>query len=286
MGIFCLYHDDPDGRASAAIVRRFHGKQVQLHAINYGDPVPWDDMLQAGRVIVVDFSLSAEEMKRLAAHTELVWIDHHVSAIEALEPYARAWEGLRDTRQAACVLTWRYYYPDRPVPRGIVLIGDRDTWSKQEPETDAFSEGLRQFDTDPHNDDLWERLFSEDAAFLDGLVSQGRILRAARLRGLRRDVERYGFEVDFEGHHTLAVNLRGSGDMGEYIRGLGYALAYCYIDELQDGALMTSVTLYSAEVDVSEIAARYGGGGHHGAAGFTFVRNKTPFPPQADVRYP
>lgn len=284
MQTLCLYHDDPDGRASAAIVRRVYGEEAVLHAIDYGDPVPWGAIRQAGRVIVVDFSLPAEDMLRIAENAKLVWIDHHVSAIEALTPYAGDWEGLRDTRQAACVLTWRYYFPDQPVPRAILLIGDWDTWAWEEPETGAFGAGLRQQDTDPENDVLWGRLLSGEAGFLADLVAQGEILRAARLRDIRRDVDRYAFEVSFDGHRTLAINQRGSGDIGEYIRELGYSLAYCYLDEMQDGVLMTGVSLYSAEVDVSEIAARYGGGGHRGAAGFAFPRQSVPFPPESKVR--
>jgi len=33
------------------------------------------------------------------------------------------------------------------------------------------------------------------------------------------------------------------------------------------------------------IAGRYGGGGHAGAAGFSFPRAVTPFPPEAEVKW-
>jgi nanoRNase/pAp phosphatase (c-di-AMP/oligoRNAs hydrolase) len=39
------------------------------------------------------------------------------------------------------------------------------------------------------------------------------------------------------------------------------------------------VTLYSDVLDVSAIAAKFGGGGHRGAAGFQFHRSDRPFPP-------
>jgi len=38
-------------------------------------------------------------------------------------------------------------------------------------------------------------------------------------------------------------------------------------------------------VDVSVIAKRYGGGGHAGAAGFSFLRGATPFPPSSQVEW-
>ena len=46
---------------------------------------------------------------------------------------------------------------------------------------------------------------------------------------------------------------------------------------------MTYVTLYSDTVDVSQVAQKFGGGGHAGAAGFHFPRGDSPFPPDASV---
>jgi nanoRNase/pAp phosphatase (c-di-AMP/oligoRNAs hydrolase) len=43
--------------------------------------------------------------------------------------------------------------------------------------------------------------------------------------------------------------------------------------------------MYSQTVDVAEIAQRFGGGGHAGAAGFHFKRSESPFPPEAKVDY-
>ena len=100
---------------------------------------------------------------------------------------------------------------------------------------------------------------------------------------MRSFVSRLGYRVNFEGHDTLVVNRRGDGDMGQHIRDLGYAIAYCYLEGPQNGRIITFVTLYSAQVDVAEIAAKFGGGGHRGAAGFTFERTTAPFPPGAQV---
>ena len=79
MTILCLHHNDSDGRASGAIVRYALGSQVQLFEIDYGEPVPWERIQVAERVIIVDYSLSILEMQRIAADHELIWIDHHIS---------------------------------------------------------------------------------------------------------------------------------------------------------------------------------------------------------------
>jgi oligoribonuclease NrnB/cAMP/cGMP phosphodiesterase (DHH superfamily) len=281
----CLHHNDADGRAAAAVVRRAYNGRVTTIEMNYGDPLPWDRIEPVKRVVVVDFSFPLEEMQRLALGRELVWIDHHISAIRLLGDAARAWKGLQDTREAACVLTWQYFFPSQSVPRALVLIGDRDIWRWAEADTGPFDAGLHQENTNPDNDELWLPLLTDDPVVLQRLIARGTILRAAQLNDVHRRVASYGYPVIFEGKRTLAINARGNGDIGAAIQELNYPMGYCYIDCMQNGRLMTFVTLFSSEVDVSRIAQKFGGGGHPGAAGFSFERCASPFPPEAEVQF-
>jgi oligoribonuclease NrnB/cAMP/cGMP phosphodiesterase (DHH superfamily) len=235
--------------------------------------------------LVVDFSLSKDEMETLAAYHQFTWIDHHKSALDEMDGSADSWAGVRDTSEAACVLTWRYFFPDQPVPRAVTLIGDRDIWRWAERDTGAFNEGLHQHYTRPNNDELWDPLLDDDPQILAEMIASGSIIRQARLREIRRATARYRFEVTFEGHRTLVINLRGSGDLGAQIRSMGYPMGYCYVDKVSEGRMMTYVTLYSDQIDVSQIAQKFGGGGHAGAAGFHFPRAESPFPPGASVTY-
>ena len=58
----CLYHNDPDGQCSAAIVRRVLGRQVTLQGLEIGDPLPWHELETADLVIIVDYSLPLDDM--------------------------------------------------------------------------------------------------------------------------------------------------------------------------------------------------------------------------------
>lgn len=281
MTVVCIHHNDADGRASAAIVRRALGEDIILHEMNYGDPYPVETAIDAEIVVVVDFSLPQEEMKRFADTGTLIWIDHHISAIKEMDEISQNWPGLRDTREAACVLTWHYFFPGDSTPKGITLIGDRDAWHWVEEDTGPFDEGLYQENTDPRNDSLWVPLLNDDPMIIQKLVERGRVLRKARLNNIQRQVDNYAYPVKFEGHRALAINARGNGDIGEYVQELGYDLAYCYVDNLQNGRLMTFVGLYSSKIDVSEIARKFGGGGHRGASGLSFERGCHPFPPES-----
>jgi oligoribonuclease NrnB/cAMP/cGMP phosphodiesterase (DHH superfamily) len=280
--VLCLYHDDADGCCSAAIVRRALGPSLALQAIEYGDPISWDVIEKSSKVVIVDFSLPLEDMLRVQKTSELVWIDHHKTALEGLSELDGV-AGIRSLEEAACVLTWQTFFPDQPIPKSVIYIGDRDTWRLAHDETQAFSEALRQEDFRPENDGLWKPLLDNESNLVEEMIGRGAVLYQARLLRIKRQIERYGFEVIFEGHRTLAINVRGSGEMGALIRQLGYEIGYCYTEAKQNAELKTFVTLYSDRVDVSEIARKFGGGGHEGAAGFSLERTGSPFPPQARV---
>lgn len=279
--VLCFYNDDADGRCGAAIVRRALGKSVILHPTDYGDPVPWGTVERVKQIIITDFSFPKETMEQMMATTSLIWIDHHKTAMEALASLEDI-PGKRDLNQAACVLTWDYFFPEVPLPKAVAYIGDRDIWKHEFPETKAFNEGLFFKDNRPFNDELWDPLFDDDHAFISGLIERGEVLYQARMLTIERVIRRQGFEVDFNGYRTLAVNGHTSGDLGEAIRRRGYEIGYCYQEAEQNGDLMTFVTLYSDQIDVSEIAKKYGGGGHAGAAGFSFRRSDRPFPKEPE----
>jgi oligoribonuclease NrnB/cAMP/cGMP phosphodiesterase (DHH superfamily) len=282
----CFHHNDEDGRASGAIVRYALGRNVQLFDADYDDrTIPWDLISNTSRIIVVDFSFPRQDMQRMAAGREFIWIDHHKSALTELSDAAKDWPGIRDLSEAACVLTWNYFFPGRPVPRAIILIGDRDIWRWAEEDTGAFGEGLHVRDTRADNDALWVPLLEEHPAMMKKIVNEGRRLREIRLAEIEEMLEQRGFEVEFEGHRTLVINASGNGDLGQRGRDLGYELIYCYEDQMQGNKLTTNVTLFSRQADVSAIARRYGGGGHANAAGFSFPRRTTPFPAKADVKW-
>jgi oligoribonuclease NrnB/cAMP/cGMP phosphodiesterase (DHH superfamily) len=282
----CFHHNDPDGRTSGAIVRYALGDTVTLIESDYdGTPIPWKLVEQVEQIIVIDFSFPVNEMQRLAKGRKLVWIDHHKSAIANFAGIADNWPGIRDVSEAACVLTWRYFFPRRPTPRAIVLIGDRDTWRWAEMDTGPFNESLYNQDHEAENTAFWKPLLEDDLPTLEKMIEEGTWLREINLRNVDRMMAARSFEVQFDGHNTLAVNRSGNGDIGNYGRSRGYEIVYCYVDQMQNGILTTNVTLFSAKVDVSVIAHRYGGGGHAGAAGFSFPRSTTPFPPGSNVQW-
>ena len=77
---------------------------------NYGQPIP--DLSEYDKVIMVDISFPKDEMIKLwdrVGVDNMIWIDHHISAIKDIQDTKWLWEGKQDTNFAACELTWKYF---------------------------------------------------------------------------------------------------------------------------------------------------------------------------------
>lgn len=165
----CFYHRaDLDGVCSGAIVKHFV-PDCELYGIDYGDIFPWekvkpplvpaDQMPEPwassgtneeheswGRttwpkrtVYMVDVSLPAEDMKRLAEVSNLIWIDHHATIINQMAGFEI--DGYQVVGAAGCELCWLWFalgqkprfaanvlaaLRDRPLPEAVRLLGSYD----------------------------------------------------------------------------------------------------------------------------------------------------------------
>ena len=266
----CLYHSaDLDGKCSGAIVKKIY-PNCQLYGIDYGQPCPWD-LIKDKTVIIVDFSFPIETMIKLNQISDLIWIDHHISAIKELEKSGVKIKGLRNTAKAACGLAW-VYFQKPPTPKTVKMLGAYDRGDLSDPLTLPFQYGMRQFNTDPENQELWSDMF-KDIRFAE-IYKQGQNI----LQYVRRHDEKfshaYCFEITFEGLRCVVLNRQPLNskvfdsvwDENKHDLMIGFA-------KRQD---VWQVSLYTTkDIDVSEIAQRHGGGGHKKAAGF--VCKELPF---------
>jgi len=292
-----IYHGDADGRCSAAIVRK-HTQPAEniFYEMQYRDTPPWTiiEGLQPGvdEVWMVDFSLPSLDMQRIIDHIGLAcffWIDHHVTAIKQAEAAAMVSDGhgkkfkpvasqaasLPGIRQfdppmAACLLTWQFLMGDALPPLPVRYIADRDVWAfKYGSTTRAFYESYLQYDDKSPESEIWDRWLDDRRACIWDLL-RGHRLYGARINGLRTFAKRYGRPGIIHGTDKtmLTINYPGSGDMGQVIRDMGYDLAHCYVDSLQNGHLVRVHSIYSDSVHCGDYAQERGGGGHPGAAGW------------------
>lgn len=275
----CIYHrGDLDGYSSGAIVRAASpDPDIVMVPMEYGDPIPWELLMDRDCVYVVDFNLAPLSKEMIAlqnAVPRLVWIDHHKSAIDEAEKIDFNPPGLRRVGQAACELCWEYFFGgSTKLPHAIWLLGRYDVWDRgASPEIDPFQAGMQaQAHTnpiDPESNDFWNLAFLSSEKFLSDRLREGELILQYQ-QGLYKRYQENAHEVFFYDKVWVALNVQKVGSQ---------AFEGIYDPEKHHGCISyfrTShgwvVSLYSLDdrEDFSKIAKSYGGGGHPSACGFT-----------------
>lgn len=275
----CFYHIDDDGKCAGAIVKQ-EFPDCEMYPIDYKDNFPLNTIETGEMIYIVDFSIEPEMMSFLLAKTNnVIWIDHHKTAIEKYRDYPMIIDGIREVGKSGCLLTWEWFYKDMEgieKPMAILLINDWDLWlRKMEPETSMFKAGLDSLNTDPNNkDSIWKLLLDPSDTFVLYVLEIGESVLGYKEQFYNFYVENYGYETEWESHLWFVINLaKSSSDAFKFVSNKSYD---GFISYVFDGKKY-SVSLYSNEndLDVSKIAVRNGGGGHTGAAGF--ICSELPF---------
>lgn len=277
-----FYHKNcTDGVAAAAIanywfkeaaIKNLKFTKIKYIGMFYKDEFPLDTVEKDEEILIVDFSIQPEEMIELLKKTKNVtWIDHHRSALEKYKNFNRAIKGIRSEDRSGAYLTWSYFTKDtahEKVPRVIELVNDHDLWIHKLPGSEDFKSGAMLCgDMDPENLVFWSPLLEGDEDQLQKVIDIGAIISDYQ-EMWRKKAE--GYEIEFEGLKLLVMNKPGN------------SRAFKYIDDGKCDAGMTwsfdgKLYVYNLwhlkkgakdQIDLSKIAAKYGGGGHPGACGF------------------
>jgi len=285
----CFYHRaDFDGHCSAAIVRNFapllSEEGCGLIGVDYGDDFGYvvDSVREGEVVFVVDFCFPTPIMAMLQLKTRLVWLDHHISAIRAMEDGGLDPVGMRSTTLAGCECCWEFFTEQlkyllpalegSPPPEAVRLLGRYDVWDiHRDPAVLQFQYGMRVLeDTNVETaQELWTSVLQGDPIFIAERCAEGEIV----LRYIRTQDAKYcsamAREIELAGHRVIALN-RGMcnsqvfdsvWDPAKYDAMLAYS-------QRKDGRWVMSLYSDKPEMDVSELAKSFGGGGHEGAAGW------------------
>lgn len=273
----CFYHADSDGRMSAAIVKSFDSN-CRMIEIEHGFDEGWLMSMCVGwhvsKIYIVDFSFSEEIFCSIIRHLvvlkkgEIIWIDHHKSAMEKLSEmwHSRKIKGFRSIKNSGCVLTWKYFYPEKEIPRIVKLVEDYDLWKfKYGDQTKYFAEFNRFFNL--HN---FLYFLNNSDGTIELAINDGKIMYLDKLMRIKERLKKgEGKEIIFKGYKTLLINNTEFFDgslLGNEICADGYDVALKYgFKETQIVFGLNS----KGRVDVSKIAMGFGGGGHKNASGFT-----------------
>lgn len=283
--VYCFFHSaDLDGHCSGAIVRQWavrNGFEFVPRGVNYGGPVAWMEGAGADNMAVItDFtpeSCAVEVLAdmRAAYGRGLVWIDHHHTAIDGAGRLGLQFRGIRTVGTAACRLTWDYFFEPDAEPPAVTALGRYDVFDKSDPgEWEGvilpFQYGVRMSRTKPDGTDepgLWSALLGGEGPVFDDIVRDGRACLRFERENNRKTAFSAAYDCVFEGLPCCAINARGNSLVLDAYARPEHKMRILWA--FTGGRWR--VSLYEnghADVDCGEIAKRFGGGGHKGAAGF------------------
>ena len=272
--IVVIYHKRcPDGFGAAYAAWKKFGDTAEYIPAGYGDDAL--EGLEGKEVYLLDFSYEIPgEMERIASIAKrFVALDHHQSSKELTQI---APEHIYDAKRSGASIAWAFFHPDTPLPRLMQYLEDGDLYRYALPETrDIFSYLVVQ----PDDFKIWDALahtLDDDTARATFLIKAAAYTEYFEL--LAKISVEAAKKVSFEGRECYFTTAMPSITMRSYV---GHEL----YTKLPPFALVVSahpdgfgVSIRGdGSVDVSEIAKKYGGGGHPGSSGF-FIPNGTDVP--------
>lgn len=277
-----FYHNDMDGKCSAAIVYNFYkpakADNVEFIQINYNVDFPYESIQPNEEIVIVDFSPSDSDGfdKILSKTKNIIWIDHHGTAIEKHSKFD--WlPGFRKVGVAACELTWDYFMCSSEfclgkMPMVVKYLGDYDVWAfKYGHETSVFQSATKLYDADPKSS-IWQKWLN--VHYIPTVeLEEGQIALDYRTNYYKDVVSQISYETEFEGYNCIVCNMPfcGSQLFDPIIKDYDILIAFYF-----DGSNYV-ISFYTKKdnIDVSKLAVKYGGGGHRQAS--SFIIGNLPF---------
>lgn len=259
-----IYHKNcADGFMSAFLLWKALPPGSQFYEAQYGDPLPSVDFGTEDRVLVVDFSYPATVLNELASRVrEVVVLDHHKTAEAALQSATLAGNisltfdmtkcGARLTRE----WIWSQNLGNHLYVTLVGYVEDRDLWKWELLDSREVSAAIASY---PKEFGVWDKF---------DIVDLGREGRAI-LRYQKQLVEQIVRSASFVGG-VARVNCGVlQSEVGEALSSRASYAEMWVMDENKGKEIHSLRSKSPDGADVSVIAARFGGGGHKHAAGYS-----------------
>ncbi len=270
--IAIIYHRNClDGFGAAwSAWKKFKNKAVYLSAEHQVNNAAIDNLAGKETIYLLDFGYqTTDKIKQLTKNNQnVILIDHHMSQKPFLPFYTKS---IYNENHSGAVLAWQYFHPKKPLPKLLKYIEDYDLWKFKIPHTKELMACL-----DVHKMDFsfWQKIVRdfELAKTRRKYLEEGRIIIKYQNQIIKRLIN-YAEKISFAGYSALAVNSPILvSEIGNLLsqKSKTFAVVWRY----KKGGIEVSLRSSAGQVDVSRIAAKYGGGGHQAAAGFMIYPNK------------
>lgn len=219
-------------------------------------------------VVLLDFSYKRDVLKEMAKKAfSIVILDHHKSAEADLKDLQKECPNVYpifDMNKSGAVLAWEYFHQGQPIPEMVLHVQDRDLWRFKMDRTKEFQACMFSYEYTFEN---WEKLA---ATPVESLKTEGTGILRKHMKDIRELMDSCTMWVHIRGHKVPCLNvpyMHGSDSASELLEVHQDApFAAYYYDK--EGQRAFGLRSKDDRMDVSEIAASFGGGGHRNASGF------------------
>lgn len=262
-----IYHNDLDGKASAAIVYNHEnnsGVSITLFPMQYGDNIEEAKFYDSDIIYILDFSFNPKYMESLLKiKDKIIWIDHHKSLLDGrYENVIKKFKGIINTQYCGAYLTWQYLCRNAKIPIAIQYIDDWDCRKQNSNKTLLFKYGSDAIDLFPSNDN-WKLLLFNWKNFGHIVFDYGEIILSYVKNINQEKLKQNGFECYYDNIKCFALNGDTSSSIFDnYRKKYDICILFYFTGKIW------TIKMFSDKIDVSQIASKYHGGGHTGAAGF------------------
>jgi len=265
-----IYHKNCfDGICAAWVInKRFpHSK---LRAFSYDMKFLFNEYGKEDQIIIVDFSFKKDIMLAINEQCgSLLVIDHHKTA-------EKECEGLEfchfDMNESGASLAWKFFFPNKEVPRLVQYIRDRDLWKFELPNSEIINSFIQSFPMDVHEYEMLYQNLESTTGMLEAQLGGTAINRYkdTMVKAICENAKESNFFDQLVDDPIPMVNTSILfSEVGHElckIHGNRPFAAY-YFDRVKDGVRQYGLRSIG-DFDVSEVAKKFGGGGHKNSAGF------------------
>jgi oligoribonuclease NrnB/cAMP/cGMP phosphodiesterase (DHH superfamily) len=224
-------------------------------------------------VYFLDFSYKRPVMEAIIKVAKSVFvIDHHVTAKEELSPLFEngSVTGLFNMSRSGAHLAWKWFHDGEEIPQLILFVEDRDLWKFQYTETRPVCDAIFSHD---YSFETWNQLRKQCDGYDNWsvLVNEGLAIGRKQAKDLKELLAQIKYKGFIDGLCVPMANLpyQYSSDAGhEMAKDAPFAATYYFDGDYYKFSLRSSEN----GLDVSKVAAKFGGGGHAHAAGFQVSR--------------
>lgn len=260
--IIVIYHGDcSDGFGGAYAAWKKFGADAE-YVPAYDRKKPEVD-LTGKEAYIIDFSYPKEVLLDIEKKVvKLVVLDHHIGAKEAVESVR---EHVFDNDRSGTGIAWGFFHPNEPLPKMLAYVQDNDLWRFMRPSAKEVAAFLGTIEL---NFAVWDNLareFADEAKFAR-IVERGKIYRKYFDYACEKIIKDADV-VELGEYRVYAVNAprlfrSALGNMLAQKRP-PFAIVWGQKHDTWHFSLRGD-----GSIDLTAVAARWGGSGHHNAAAF------------------